>query len=1458
MAAVMNERADARLVRRCAGVAAAAGVFGVAAGLAVLAGWALHLSSLITWGAATPMAPSSAAASVLAGLSLWLLRIPDSPPTSSTRQLAARAASAGTGLIGGISLVECLFRLDFRIDRLLVAWPLTPALTGLRMSPVGAVMFVLLSLSLLSIDKRTLRLNWPAQFPALAALMVAAFGSIGILIVPGASPIALALPTALIGLSLPIGIVCARAPWAIGGLLTSDTRGAHLLRKTVPAALFVLSLVGLSLSRPLLTGTHISAAAATVLALFSSVLLTGFIVWIASIVDHDEVERRKIVEAQLLSPEQLDRLLNRIEQPAEDAQLRRKVTYALAFSILLTGLLGFLSWRNAQQATETAGWVAHTYEVMTDLESALRHSLDVETGGRGFAETGSARFLEPCESGKAAFVQDVHMLRRLLATADQQQRLNLLEEQTNNQVKNVEAIVATRQNSGKVPDLALFERGKHDMDAVRTTVEEMEVAERGLLALRTQRARAAQHSSSVIIALGSLLGVMFLTAAGVTVSREIGVSARARAQVRALNTELEQRVKQRTSALEAEAAARQESESRLAAVIKSAMDAIITVDAEQRIVLFSQAAEKLFQCLRNEAIGRPITGFIPYLGRLDADNSSNHVMGFRDALTAVRADGEKFQVEASISQYEIAGRRMFTIILRDITERKQAEETRERLSLIVDSSDDAIISKTLDGIVTAWNRGAEKVFGYTAAEMVGKRMLTLLPPERIEEEANILDRIGRGKSVEHFETVRVRKDGTAIDVSVTISPIRNGNGVIVGASKIARDITQRKQAEDALREKERRLSESQRIAHIGSWDFDLKDPAGRLVWSEELYRLYGVSSETFVPTMESLLSLVVREDRPLIRNWMKACAAGEEPADMDFRLMLPDGTVRVFSRRGELQYDAENKPSRLVGTSQDITERRQAEAALRESEERLLAMANGIPQLAWIAGADGSIYWYNQRWYEFTGTTLEQMQGWGWQSVHHPDFLPEVLAKWTSAIAEGKPVEMEFPLRGADGLFRPFLTRVMPLKDAEGRVMRWFGTNTDISALKQTEERLAVQAEELRHSRKALESQAFILQTVLDSMVEGLVAADQQGNFILWNPAAEKLMGLGATNMPSSEWSAHYGLYLPDTVTPIPPGETPLERTLRGEVVSTEVFLRQAGANLGLWLEANGSPLIDKDGVLLGGVLAFRDITRRKTDELVIRKLNEELEEKIAKRTEQLEASNRELEAFSYSVSHDLRTPLRHIAGFSRILVKEFGPALPGEAQEHLQRIEDAVSRMGLLIDALLKLAVLRRQPLRLRHSELNPIVEEVVSMLRPECEGRDVEWRVGNLPALDCDPILMAQVFQNLLGNAMKYSRDRAKAVIEVDSIQQPGKPAVIFVRDNGAGFNLKYAEKLFGVFQRFHTTSEFEGTGVGLATVHRIIQKHGGMIWAEAEPDHGATFYFALQTTERIETAPNARAAS
>jgi PAS domain S-box-containing protein len=225
----------------------------------------------------------------------------------------------------------------------------------------------------------------------------------------------------------------------------------------------------------------------------------------------------------------------------------------------------------------------------------------------------------------------------------------------------------------------------------------------------------------------------------------------------------------------------------------------------------------------------------------------------------------------------------------------------------------------------------------------------------------------------------------------------------------------------------------------------------------------------------------------------------------------------------------------------------------------------------------------------------------------------------------------------------------------------------------------------------------------------------------------------------------------------------------------------------------------------------------------------------------ELAASVKELEAFTYSVSHDLRAPLRHISGFSKILSEEFGPNLPEDAQHHLRRIQEGTLRMGQLVDDLLNLARLGRRDLSLRVSGLSSIVDEVIAELAPEHVNRQIEWNIGVLPVVECDAGLIKQVFQNLLSNALKFTRPRPLAVIEIGQTDEDGTP-VVFVRDNGVGFDMKYSDKLFGVFQRLHRAEDFEGTGVGLATVYRIVQKHGGRIWAEAELDQGATFYFSL----------------
>ena len=270
------------------------------------------------------------------------------------------------------------------------------------------------------------------------------------------------------------------------------------------------------------------------------------------------------------------------------------------------------------------------------------------------------------------------------------------------------------------------------------------------------------------------------------------------------------------------------------------------------------------------------------------------------------------------------------------------------------------------------------------------------------------------------------------------------------------------------------------------------------------------------------------------------------------------------------------------------------------------------------------------------------------------------------------------------------------------------------------------------------------------------------------------------------------------------------------------------------------------DGNLIWRTIRYAMERQRGRREVVlsetrVRQLNESLERRVADRTAELAAANRELETFTYSVSHDLRAPLRQIDGFSRILVEHAGPALDAKSQHYLDRIQEGTQHMGRLVDDLLSLAQLGRQDVHTRATPLDAVVNDSLSELRADCGDRVIQWAIGGLPTVECDPGLIKIVFTNLLSNAIKYTRPRKVAIIEVACTGSNGR-STVFVRDNGVGFDMKYADKLFGVFQRLHRADQFEGTGVGLATVQRIIHKHGGEIWAEAEPNQGATFFFTL----------------
>jgi light-regulated signal transduction histidine kinase (bacteriophytochrome) len=274
-------------------------------------------------------------------------------------------------------------------------------------------------------------------------------------------------------------------------------------------------------------------------------------------------------------------------------------------------------------------------------------------------------------------------------------------------------------------------------------------------------------------------------------------------------------------------------------------------------------------------------------------------------------------------------------------------------------------------------------------------------------------------------------------------------------------------------------------------------------------------------------------------------------------------------------------------------------------------------------------------------------------------------------------------------------------------------------------------------------------------------------------------------------------------------------------------------------VEVSLSPLDTGDGTLFSS--AIRDVTERRRADEDIQRLNSELSRKVA----EVMAANSELETFSYSVSHDLRAPLRHIDGFARILQEEHTGQLSEDGRHYLDRILHAVTHMGRLVDDLLALARIGRKELSRQRVKLDEVVREALAELPPEERQREIEWRIEQLPEVDGDAGLLKLAFANLLSNAAKFTRTRQTAVVEVGNCGAANAP-IFFVRDNGVGFDPKYADKLFGVFQRLHRQEEFEGTGIGLATVQRIIRRHGGEIRAEAALDRGATFYFTLQVPE------------
>jgi len=654
-------------------------------------------------------------------------------------------------------------------------------------------------------------------------------------------------------------------------------------------------------------------------------------------------------------------------------------------------------------------------------------------------------------------------------------------------------------------------------------------------------------------------------------------------------------------------------------------------------------------------------------------------------------------------------------------------------------------------------------------------------------------------------------------------PTMQANGDVIWDTLIV-DVSDRKKTEaerlqiEQLRLELNLLESILNIILAGYWDWDISNNQEYL--SSGFKRMFGYEDHELPNTPETWQNLIFSEDLPNVLNCFDRHiqSHGEVPFYNEVRYHHKDGsTVWVICSGRVIEWDAANKPLRMIGCHVDITQRKQAEEQLRKSDAHLKA-AQRIGKLgSWeFDPPTGHVTWSDEvfrifgRDLELGAPSFEELQ----QQIYagdrddHQDVLQ-------TAIETVQPYEIEYRLYRPDGTLRHVQARGEPLVDASGQLVQLVGTILDIT--------------DRKHAEEELRNLSDRLTLALKSGAIGIWDWHIPDNSLIWDDRMYELFGITPDQFTNiyDDWANR--LHPDDRASAIAANHLALQGKKDYDhefrVVHPDGTIRFIKAYALVQRNEQGEPQS-----MIG--INF-DITERKQAEL-----------KLQQTTAQLEASNRELEAFAYSVSHDLRSPLRAIDGFSRALLEDYGEHFDEESKDYFDRIRSNVNRMGMLIDDLLRLSRVSRSEMRYGSVNLSALVQAQVDDMQAAEPERQVTVVVAPGAIVSADATLMGVAIANLLQNAWKFTSHHATAHLEFGVIQQAGQPAY-FVRDDGAGFDMAYANMLFGVFQRLHNTDEFPGTGIGLATVQRAIHRHGGRVWAEGAVEQGATIYFTVPHT-------------
>lgn len=613
-----------------------------------------------------------------------------------------------------------------------------------------------------------------------------------------------------------------------------------------------------------------------------------------------------------------------------------------------------------------------------------------------------------------------------------------------------------------------------------------------------------------------------------------------------------------------------------------------------------------------------------------------------------------------------------------------------------------------------------------------------------------------------------------------------------------------------------------------------------LYWNRGAEKLYGwTKEEACGKTVHELLQTVFPVAPEKITQQVVSTGLWEGELIHTRR----DGTLCTVFSRWALRTDASGHPISFLESNRDITNR-------KKEERKFRSLLESAPDAMVIADSSGEIQLVNAQAEKLFGYDRKELIGKPVEILVPPRYRSRHVVHRERFGRHPRPRAMgaELDLYGLrkDGREFPVEVSLSPLETDEGTLVS--------SAIRDVTDRRRIR-DELAHANETLEQRVAERTSELANAHEAIVHSHERlelaqkvasiGVFDFdigtgrgtWSPGMFEIYGLPFSNggITREEWRSL-----------MEPGDK--------EAASREFEAQVAGSgNINLefrihrpdgsirWVASRGKMFPDAGGRLVRLIGVNADITDAKMREEQAHSLNVVLEQRVEERTAELKIANKELESFSYSVSHDLRAPLRHMDGFARILREEYAAALPAEGARYLERIIHAANQMGRLVDDLLALSRIGRKELSRQNVPLADIVADVRRDLAADLEGRKIEWKIGSLPVADCDPGLLKIVFSNLLANAVKFTRPCPYAVIEVGACTESERDA-IFIRDNGVGFDAKYADKLFGVFQRLHREDEFEGTGVGLATVQRIIHRHGGEIHATSQPGVATTFVFTL----------------